>query len=1097
MATEYATPRDRASAALAEFRRRTPLMTGFARSFSGNQRVRIIASGSGSFTDGDQVHLEVPLTLADKVEHIPSRCDQWDSRGFQMCPACAIRDDLNYQLFHEIAHIWGGSFQPLTAWNVHGATGIVKKFLSWKYPDTDFMSSHVGDTWMKLSYRIDPFIKELWNCFEDARVNGLMAKARPGVRAWRRAFELRLIEDGVRRFDPRTNTEISFHPGEAPLNAQMAYSFYFMAADGGVPFWADDYVRKQLSDPRVAELINEAIPNEDSDRVFEFAVRAYALMADMGFFGNQDKLQQNDDEQDDQGAPLNAGDEDEESDQSEDDGEGGESGQSSEAEGEDEGDSEADGEEASDGGSDDEGSVEESDPDSPQDGGEGSDESGSSGESSDGSGEESSDDEASSDGVAENASEDEGPGEADSAHEGESNPGAGGESEADEVDPDEGDESTDGSNPGDSGEGAPEDSDGNASEGDGATEGDEASAPEGEGSLEDGDDPEADAVDDAGGSGEVQDADGDTDSEGASGDQPSGDGDSGEDADQEAGSEGDGPGASEQSGEAPEGDPGDSDSRDDSSVDAGGDHDGGDEDPGSPSDGGHEAEPQDEADDSDGSSQGGDEDGAASDDAAGQDDNLATGQPGDSTEGEPGDGADGEGGGGDSRQAEGDDLEADDGDEESGVEPGDRSDAGVDEDFDGDPSGESDGNAGTHGSSGSTSSSSGEGNSSLSEDDGDDDPWGGEEADVAPVYPQDDTPPEDREWGDADDVHEKLEDLFGHHRPNEEELQEVIDELERIINLGDVFDSVPRNVAQVWWNRWDKHVVSPMEGDAATSWTHKIWHGYWFSQWSRDAMGIDGDFRVGDAVIGKALLKARRAFADNARKKEVRNLKSGRVNARSLGKRAPVNDPRLFKKIARPGKRDYFVVIGLDLSASTADQRNRPAEGIFNNLALIKRSAMAQAEILSRLGVKFAIYGHSCKSVSWAGEDFAVNMYVVKEPHEPWNEATRRRLEALGPDEGNLDGHTLQIYRKIAEKQNVTDRIVMYYTDGQIPAANGEEEGGVLVREVDHCSKNDITLMGVGIRTDSLAKFGFNYVRVDTDDDIVRVVDNLEERLAK
>lgn len=1097
MSAEYATPRLRAAAAVAEFRRRIPMMTGFARSFSGNQRIQVKPTGTSPHTDGDTIYLEVPLKMADIGTHEDrNKCGKWDSNGRQLCDACAVIDDFNYTLFHEISHIWGGSFDEPSSNGRRNAVATVRKFMPTRAP-ADYESiimRALNDKWTIISYRIHPFVKELHNCFEDARVNEKMALVRPGVRSWRRAFERRLIEDGIRRFDPRTNEEYTFHPTSMPLNVQMAYCLYYMATGDGVPSGFDPYVVKCLADERVAELMADVVGCLDPDRTFEFAVRAFALMADMGFFGNEPQPEpepEENEEQDEQGAPQ--GEDNEDDDQADQDDESEADGSSGGEESSPEGEDEAEASEAS---GDSEGSGDESEDEDDSDSAasdssesnEGSEDEGDSSESPSGDGAESEDDGESSDGDAQNPSDDEDASSAEAAPESQDPTGAGGESQHDEE---SSDDERDGSNPGESGDGSPEDAEGNA------PEGDAADAPEGADSVAGEGDTSDDDVDDTGSGGDVSDAAGDGDGEGEEDHPDAGEGNPGEDDDQEARPEADGPGEGgvdsqeDQDGDSSsggdDGEPGD-DGGDSDPVDgsAGGDADGGDE-PGD-SDASDESEAGPEAVDKD---------------DAGED-RHNTGQPGDSTDSDTGDGSDAENPGGDGDSTTGD------GEEDADGSTGDQSaddhtpGSGVDEDFDGEPSGEGDGGEGSHGESGSSSGTVGEGNSQLSDDDSGDDPAGGEEADDAPEESPDDGPPRDAEWGDAQEVHDKLEDLFGHHSPNEEEDREVVEELERVIEVGDVFDDVPRNVSKVYWNRWGRHYVHPTYGDQATAWTHNISAGYAFSRFSDEEIGIAGDFRVPDSIIGKALMRARIAFADNARKKDIRHLKAGRVNARALGKRAPINDPRLFRKTARPGKRDYFIVIGLDLSASTTyappkkyDEPERPP----TNLALIKRSAMAQCEILSRLGVKFAVYGHSAK---FAGGDFlsdeahyAVNMYIVKDSHEPWTEQTRKRLESLGPDEGNLDGHTLQIYRKIAEEQNVTDKIVMYYTDGEIPALNGEEEGEVLVSQIEHCKKKDVTLMGVGVRTDSLGKFGFDYVRVDTDDDLVKVVNNLEKVLER
>ena len=69
--------------------------------------------------------------------------------------------------------------------------------------------------------------------------------------------------------------------------------------------------------------------------------------------------------------------------------------------------------------------------------------------------------------------------------------------------------------------------------------------------------------------------------------------------------------------------------------------------------------------------------------------------------------------------------------------------------------------------------------------------------------------------------------------------------------------------------------------------------------------------RLRSPSSGPALLRMRVAFADNQRGKQLNHLKSGKINGRVLGKRAHLGDERLFRKKIMPGKKDYFVLLGL------------------------------------------------------------------------------------------------------------------------------------------------------------------------------------------
>jgi cobalamin biosynthesis protein CobT len=256
----------------------------------------------------------------------------------------------------------------------------------------------------------------------------------------------------------------------------------------------------------------------------------------------------------------------------------------------------------------------------------------------------------------------------------------------------------------------------------------------------------------------------------------------------------------------------------------------------------------------------------------------------------------------------------------------------------------------------------------------------------------------------------------------------------------------------------------------------------WLDETSREAFfpyeaWSEGD-EVSESVLGSALLRMRTVFSENDRTGHVRNLKSGRVNGRVLGRRVFLEEPRLFEKKRRPKKRSYFVVIGLDVSGSTASGKIR----------MIKSAAYAKAELLSRLGITFAVYAHS----SAGGY---IDLAVVKSPDEPWSDGTRTRLKRLKSFGFNLDGHTLEQYRKVAESRPETHKVIMYYTDGEMPASNYDEELLILQSNIDICKKKKITLIGVGIGTDSPVKHGLDTVRIDKPADIPNVVKHLEGRL--
>lgn len=251
-----------------------------------------------------------------------------------------------------------------------------------------------------------------------------------------------------------------------------------------------------------------------------------------------------------------------------------------------------------------------------------------------------------------------------------------------------------------------------------------------------------------------------------------------------------------------------------------------------------------------------------------------------------------------------------------------------------------------------------------------------------------------------------------------------------------------------------------------------------------EMLGIGVPLDVPESVLGPALMRMRVAFSANARGRDLVNLKSGKVNGRVLGKRVFGSDERLFKKRVLPGKRDYFVLIGMDVSGSALGE----------NIRLEKRAVMAQAELLSRMGIKFAIYAHTGV---WSPAEDSLRLCIaeIKAPDEHWTAKEKNRLDKVHAFQANLDGHTLEYYRKKLDAVKATDKIIMYYTDGQMPAENYDEELHILRREIAVCKKKGYTLLAVGINADDPLKYGLDTVRVSNDADILGVVKHLEGRL--
>lgn len=339
----------------------------------------------------------------------------------------------------------------------------------------------------------------------------------------------------------------------------------------------------------------------------------------------------------------------------------------------------------------------------------------------------------------------------------------------------------------------------------------------------------------------------------------------------------------------------------------------------------------------------------------------------------------------------------------------------------------------------------------------------------------DDTP----DMGTPEDVEEVLHKWGDHEeKPKTISQQDEQDAVDRGIVQGIYFTTPSRKIYTVREHFYGKPIII---GGVNTS------MGWGQSYRSLKRVGIEEDFEPPETILQPALLKARIAFSDNRRGREQRNKKSGKVNAKVLGKRAHFKDPRLFQKKIVPGKKDYFVLIGVDISFSTVGQ----------NIMIEKQCVLAQAELLNRLGIPFCIYAHTGYPYDPSNSKLgmAVEIYIVKEPDEIWTTEVKDRFRKIGPVAANLDGHTLEYYRKTIEKVRATDKIILYYTDGKMPAENHNEELTILQREILICKQKNITLLGVGIRTDSPIRHGLDTVQVNDVSEIKKVVSHLEKRL--
>lgn len=327
------------------------------------------------------------------------------------------------------------------------------------------------------------------------------------------------------------------------------------------------------------------------------------------------------------------------------------------------------------------------------------------------------------------------------------------------------------------------------------------------------------------------------------------------------------------------------------------------------------------------------------------------------------------------------------------------------------------------------------------------------------------------------------------------------DEAAEVFKVFDQHEEKPKSAHEIEASKKEDAAVERaiIQGIYFTSPSTRVWgvrehiygqpyivEGYNFSFAWEDSRRLS-NVEISQTVLGPSVMRLRRAFSDNQRGSRQANLRSGRVNNRVLGSRAWDNDPRLFRKDRLPGKKDYHIVIGMDISGST--------KGV--NVELEKRAVFAQAEMLNRVGVCFEIWAHTGDYNDPTGKTSGYNldMYCIKAANEPWNEKTQERLLRIKACSINLDGHALEFLRKKADASRATDKVILYYSDGKFPAANEQEELEVFLSEMRVCNTKGYTLLGVGIRTDSPRRHGLDTVEVHGDDDLIKVVNHLGKRL--
>ena len=261
--------------------------------------------------------------------------------------------------------------------------------------------------------------------------------------------------------------------------------------------------------------------------------------------------------------------------------------------------------------------------------------------------------------------------------------------------------------------------------------------------------------------------------------------------------------------------------------------------------------------------------------------------------------------------------------------------------------------------------------------------------------------------------------------------------------------------------------------------------------------------------------QAQRKLADalgmNRRSASTPNLVRGRLHGSKLA-RVATGNRRVFRRIDKPRKRSYAVLIGVDQSGSTYGMEERQ----------LVELAYAQATLLDRLGVPFAVAGHTgsgydCEHAAEEsfrervtadfGGQYAhlATIQLVKNFAEPWDEAAKSGVGALHASHQNLDGLTMRTYIDMLCTQRATDRILLYYTDGAMPAEDPINQKVMLeaqcrrAKAMQKLPDRRVHVVGIGLNTDSPSQYGLDTIEVDGSDmeaGVTKVVEGLAERIA-
>ena len=319
-----------------------------------------------------------------------------------------------------------------------------------------------------------------------------------------------------------------------------------------------------------------------------------------------------------------------------------------------------------------------------------------------------------------------------------------------------------------------------------------------------------------------------------------------------------------------------------------------------------------------------------------------------------------------------------------------------------------------------------------------------------------DNPSQGKQKASDEDFHDALEKMSGHQNDH---LDDKIDHniLKSIINQYENFDEFSRGCSGL-------QVVKP---------------GTWGESKCPEPSPV---------VVQESVMKARRVFSDSKTDRHVRNLKKGRVDPKSLGARGWSDDDRLFHKKIRAEGVSFEVCIAGDFSGSTHGRLN----------ALIKEIMFSTGNLLHRVGVDFSMYGHTTGAYLRFGSGSSGTMQSImafKTVNQPWTQQKAKDLLSTTSVAGSLDGHNFEFYRKVLQRSRANRKLLIYFTDGQIPATNRSEEVPIVQREIRNFRRYGISVLVVAMETDRPKEVGMDTILVKKSTDLRTVLKEIERRI--